>query len=118
MTDRNSNVELTLYRYKVEQEQKWREECLTLPFISFPAEWQVQVIPPFGDAVVRFRVKLPSGADKSIYLDKRNSLGCWAAIGNGYWEVYPYRGDVGRCDTNDIPELLRMIADEQEKDYE
>ena len=118
MTDRNSNVELTLYRYKVEQEQKWREECLTLPFISFPAEWQVQVIPPFGDAVVRFRVMLPSGADKSIYLDKRNSLGCWAAIGNGYWEVYPYRGDVGRCDTNDIPELLRMIADEQEKDYE
>lgn len=113
MTDRESYMELTLYRYKVEEEQKWREEALNLPFISFPAEWQVQVIPPFGDAVVRFRVKLPSGADKSIYLDKRRSLGYWEGE-EGYWEVYPYKGDVGRCDTRDIPELLRMIADEQE----
>ena len=113
MTDRKSNVELTLYRYKVEREQKWREDCLTMPFISFPADWQVKVIPPFGDAVVRFRVKLPSGGDKSIYLDKRNSLGSWDGE-EGYWEVYPYKGDVGRCDTRNIPELLRMIADEQE----
>lgn len=106
------DMELTLTRYKVEDAQKWREEVLSLPFISFPAGWQVQIIPPFADAVVRFRVKLPSGADKSIYLDKRNSLGYWQ--GEGYWEVYPYRGDVGRCDIRDIPELLRMIGDEQE----
>ena len=112
MTDRKSNVELTLARYKVEEEQKWREEVQTLPFIQFPAGWQVQVIPPFSDAVVRFRVKLPSGAEKSIYLDKRMSLGYWE--GEGYWEVYPYRGDVGRCDIRDIPALLRMIGDEQE----
>lgn len=106
------DMELTLTRYKVEEEQKWREEVQTLPFIQFPAGWQIQIIPPFGDAVVRFRVKLPSGAEKSIYLDKRNSLGYWE--GEGYWEVYPYRGDVGRCDIRDIPELLRMIGDEQE----
>ena len=104
--------ELIFARYKIEKAQKWREEVLSLPFISFPAGWQVQIIPPFADAVVRFRVKLPSGADKSIYLDKRNSLGYWQ--GEGYWEVYPYRGDVGRCDIPDIPELLRMIGDEQE----
>lgn len=106
------DMELTLTRYKVEEEQKWREEVQTLPFIPFPAGWQVQIIPPFGDAVVRFRVKLPSGPEKSIYLDKRMALGYWE--GEGYWEVYPYRGDVGRCDIRDIPELLRMIGDEQE----
>jgi hypothetical protein len=108
------DMELTVTRYKVEDAQKWREEVQTLPFISFPAEWQIQIIPPFSDAVVRFRVKLPSGSEKSIYLDKRNSLGYWKTVGEGYWEVHPYRGDVGRCDTKDIPELLRMIGDEQE----
>jgi hypothetical protein len=108
------DMELTLTRYKVEDAQNWREEVLSLPFIPFPAGWQVQIIPPFADAVVRFRVRLPSGTEKSVYLDKRNSLGYWNTVGEGYWEVYPYRGDVGRCDTNDIPELLRMIGDEQE----
>ena len=36
----------------------------------------------------------------------------------GKWEFYPYRGDSGRCAKDDIPELLRMIADTQEGDDE
>jgi hypothetical protein len=106
-------------RYRVESQQKWREEIETMPWITFPAGWKVQIIPPFGDAVVRFRVTLPSGAMRSVYLDARHSLGAWRGEENDpmpYWEVYSYRGDVGRCDKENVAELLAMIADEGEAD--
>lgn len=112
MDDYESLVKMR--RYKVENEQKWREEIDLIPHIQFPAEWAVQIIPPFADAVVRFRVKLPSGKDKSIYLDKRSSLGYWKDVYSPYWEVYPYQGDVGRCDMDDTKTLLEMIGDESE----
>lgn len=105
-------------RYQIESKQKWREEIDAMPWIQFPADWKIQIIPPFGDAVVRFRVGLPSGASRSVYLDARHSLGVWADA-NGelipYWEVYPYKGDVGRCDKDDVTELLAMIADAGEE---
>ena len=65
---------------------------------------------------MRFRVTLPSGAVRSVYLDARCSLGA-VLDENGpipYWEVYPHQGDVGRCDKENVAELLAMIADEEE----
>ena len=107
---------MNINRLKIEDEQKWREEIDHIPFMSFPADWQVRALPPFGDAVVRFQVKLPSGTRKSIYLDSRNSLGFWPGP---YWEVYPYMGDTGRCDRCDTETLLKMIAtDETEGETE
>lgn len=105
-------------RWRVESQQKWREEIETMPWLAFPAGWKVQIIPPFNDAVVRFRVELPSGGKRSVYLDSRCSLGA-VLDENGpipYWEVYPYRGDVGRCLKAEGEELLRMIGDEEEAD--
>lgn len=99
-------------RYKIESDQDWLGEIKTIPFIQFPADWKIQIIPPFGDAVVRFRVQLPSGEERSIYLDKRNSLGYWENPDEPYWEVYPYQDDVGRCGMNEINLLLEMIGDE------
>ena len=111
-------VEKKLERYRVEEDQKWRAEINRIPFLTFRSDWQVRVIPPFGDAVVRFQVILPSGTLKSIYMDSRCSLGIW---GNGvnpepYWEVYPYKGDVGRCDVADTIMLMEMIQDETNGD--
>ena len=109
------NFDMRLRRYEIEDEQKWREEIEHIPFIRFPADWEVQVIPPFGDAVVRFRVRLPSGQSKSVYLDSRHSLGYYGHPGEtpvSYWEVYPYNDDVGRCARDDVAELLNMIAHE------
>lgn len=108
------NTDVTMMRYKVEDQQKWLGEIKNIPFIQFPSDWKVQIIPPFGDAVVRFRVEIADGMFRSIYLDGRNSLGYWGD--EYYWEVYPYRGDVGRCDMEEIPELLRMIGDTQESE--
>lgn len=106
-------------RYEIEHKQNWRGEIERIPFLSFPAGWRVRVIPPFNDAVVRFQVKLPSGNRKSAYLDVRNSLGFFGAnldTPEPYWEVYPYRGDVGRCDRCDTDRLMEMLADETEKE--
>ena len=111
-------MDTTMERYQIENKQKWREEIETMPWITFPADWKVQIIPPFGDAVVRFYVTLPSNEHRSVYLDSRCSLGA-VLDENGpipYWEVYPYRGDVGRCLKAEVEELLRMIGDEEEAD--
>lgn len=108
-------VEEKLKRYHVENEQDWKGEIVRIPWLHFRGDWQVRVIPPFGDAVIRFQVILPSGTLKSIYMDSRNSLGVWSNNMNApepYWEVYPYRGDVGRCDLADTIMLMEMIQDE------
>jgi hypothetical protein len=102
---------MNIDRLKIENEQRWMEEVEHIPFLAFPADWKVRIIPPFGDAVVRFQVRLPSGTRKSIYLDSRNSLGFCAGP---YWEVYPVGGDTGRCDRCDTDKLMAMIADETE----
>jgi len=100
-------------RYEIEREERWREFVRQMPHIQFPGDWKVAVIPAFGGALARFLVLLPSGTEKSIYFDAYDRLGC---VGEPYWEVHPYRGDVGRCLMNETDELLQMIADEQEKD--
>lgn len=113
-------VEKKLERYRVEEDQKWRAEINRIPFLTFRSDWQVRVIPPFGDAVIRFQVILPSGALKSVYMDSRHSLGIWGDMNNPqpdpYWEVYPYQGDVGRCHLADTIMLMEMIQDETNGD--
>lgn len=99
--------ELYMERARIEQQDDWRGMIERIPFIQFPADWQIQVIPPFAGAVVRFRVKLPDRREKSVYLDFFDRLGC---CGQPYWEVYPVRGDTERCLLNEIPELLAAIA--------
>jgi hypothetical protein len=98
-------------RHDIERSEGWREYAKRMPWIKFPADWQVAVIPPFAGALARFRVKLPSGTEKSIYFDAHEALGYFGAP---YWEVHPYQGDVGRCEMTNTDELLRMIADESE----
>ena len=103
-----------LKRYHVEQEQDWKGEIVRIPWLHFRGDWQVRIIPPFADAVIRFQVILPSGLLKSIYMDSRHSLGMWGNLATcePYWEVYPYQGDVGRCALADTIMLMEMIQDE------
>lgn len=93
-----------VYEYEDKMEhRKWIKE---IPFIQFPNDWKVQITPPFAGAVVRFRVQKDE-AEVSIYLDCYDKLGCY---GSPYWEVYPYKGDVFRCDISDTGSLLNAIA--------
>lgn len=93
-------------RYEVEKQEDWRGITDSIPFLKFPATWEVKVIPPWAGAVGRFLVKLPGGAVKSIYLDWYDALGIYQ---EPYWEVHPVNGDIGRCPVADTKELLRLI---------
>ncbi len=86
------------------EHMKWVQE---IPYISFPSDWEIAIMPPFLGAVVRFRVK-KGDAEISIYLDCYDNLGCY---GSPYWEVYPYEEDVFRCDMLDTESLLKAIGE-------
>jgi len=104
-------------RIDIEYSEDWRGKVDTIPFIKFPSDWEIQIIPPFGGAVARFRVRLPDGRVKSIYLDYENNLGSWFENGDmkPYWEVYPNYGDVARCGQYDIESLLKYISEPGEE---
>ncbi len=112
-------IELTRMELSVELEKlcEWRKWMEEIPAIKFPADWAIQIIPPFTGAIVRFRVKKGKG-DVSIYLDCYETLGCYYP-GGPYWEVYPVGDDVGRCGIKEIDKLLEMISlslEEQENE--
>lgn len=92
-------------RLKLEHEEGWRTWVNKIPVIQFDPDWQVKVIPPVGGAMVRFFI-LKGNKQASIYLDCYDVLGC---VGHPYWEVYPVADDVGRCDIDDIEQLLVLI---------
>ena len=97
------------YKYEnIMEHKKWINE---IPFIIFPHDWQIQVSPPFGGAVVRFRVK-NENAHVSVYLDCYDKLGF---VGSPYWEVYPHCGDVFRCYMKNTDELVKAIAESIEQ---
>ena len=95
----------TVARLKIERAEDWRTWMDKIPAIQFDADWQVKVIPPFSGAMARFLI-LKGGKQASIYLDCYDVLGC---VGHPYWEVYPVADDVGRCDIDDIEQLLVLI---------
>lgn len=76
-----------------------------VPWIRFPADWEVQIVFPFCGAAVRFLVRR-GNRQVSIYGDYFDCLG---SQGEPYWEVYPVGDDVGRCAISDVRELLNMI---------
>lgn len=92
--------------YEYEQQMEHRKWAKEIPYIQFPADWKVQITPPFAGAVVRFRVQ-KDDMEVSIYLDCYDRLGFY---GSPYWEVYPHEGDVFRCDMSDTESLLNAIT--------
>jgi hypothetical protein len=91
----------------VENIQEYRKWADKIPAIKFPSDWCVQIIPPYGGAIVRFTVQRYGCKNKvSVYLDCYDRLGY---VGRPYWELYPYKGDTYRCAMEDIDELLDII---------
>ena len=77
-------------RFDVEAAEHWMEWGSKIPAIKFPAEWAIQVIPPFVGAMVRFIVHF-EGTAVSVYLDCYDRLGCFGAP---YWEIYCREGSI------------------------
>ena len=102
-------VDDVMKRYAVERADDWMGWISKIPFLpEMPSGFQIKVIPPFGGALVRFQVQKPGNHVVSVYLDVADRLGCYGAP---YWEVHPYFGDVGRCDMDNVSELVKMIGD-------
>lgn len=102
---------LSLKRCEIEEEEKWLEARKLIPFIQFPADWSIKIIPPFCGATARFWARRNTTPDKecvSIYLDMNDSLGC---MGFPYWEVYPgdSTGDTQRAAMEETDALLALI---------
>jgi hypothetical protein len=106
--DTEARIENLKRRIDTERFEQWREWIGKLPWLPFPAGWQVRVIPPFGEVLVRFLVKLPDGREKSVYFDPFCAQGYYKG-GQPYWEVSPVEGSPGRCDPEDVAGLLRLI---------
>jgi hypothetical protein len=83
-----------------------------IPYLKFPNDVEVKVIPPFSGAVVRFLVKK---GEKSVscYLDCYGILG---AMDKPYWEIYPYEGDTYRCYIDETDDLMEKIVEELNRD--
>ena len=101
-------------RYEIERNEEWRGWIESIPYLQFPPEWEVKVIPPFGGAMVRFLVK-SEGHTVSVYLDCHAALG---AVDTPYWEVCPYDDDVWRCGMKDTNELMGAIRHSIESNNE
>ena len=76
------------------------------PFIRFPGDWEIQLVPAYLGIHDHFRVRLPSGEVKSVVLLQNDE-------GYAYWQVYPVYGDEEKCDFDDVTTLLLLIGSER-----
>lgn len=98
-------------RAKLEAKEQWFKWMGMIPYISFPKEWHIAIIPPFSGAMTRFRVRthrMPEDRYVSVYLDCLDHLG---SMGHPYFEVYPAAGkdEIFRCSISETKELLKVI---------
>lgn len=94
---------------------EWRKWVHEIPFIQWPADWEVKAIPPFAGAVIRYFIRHSKdhNAHVSVYLDCYDQLGI---MGQPYWEIHPdTEDDCGRFHMAETKELLEGIAASLEK---
>lgn len=88
-------------------EFEWNKWMNGIPKIPMKDGWSIKVIPPFLQAIVRFKVYKGS-KEVSVYLDCYSALGYFD--GNPYWEIYPgVNGEPDRFAMNDINGLVAAI---------
>lgn len=88
-----------------------RDRIKLMPWINFPRNWSIRILPPFSGACVRFQVRNNEMCPwVSVYLDMDQNLGYYGVSGKEpYWEVYPVDEDVVRCAKDDIESLMVVI---------
>ena len=98
----------------IQQKHEWHKWVMEIPYISFPAEWEVRVIPPFGGTIARFWVR-PKGNEKihcSVFLDCYNVWLPPEAPNEPYWEVHPHHGTSSFCcKMHDTEALINAIRE-------
>lgn len=108
-------MSIRVERYKIEHEEGWDAIREQIPYLVFPADWQVRIIPPFAGAVCRFnaRLKGQKGHGVSVYLDWHENLGFFG--GKPYWEAYPIDDNNERFALDKVKDLIKAIDAELRK---
>ena len=107
MSGFGEGLELLEAQLLIEKEREYDRWYREIPYIRFPAAWEVQVTPPYHGAVVRFRVRNKRGKEISVYLDCYDTLGCY---GSPYWEIFPAAdNDIARYAMRDVDGLLKGL---------
>lgn len=78
------DVETAMLLSKAEQIQEYRYWSKELPKFKFEPGWEIKIIPPFGQAIIRFTIDY-NGKHISVYFDAYDELGI---VGHPYWEYY------------------------------
>lgn len=114
-------VSKRIERCRVEDKEEWRKWCEEAPWLQFPPDLEVSILPPYGGAMARFMVRFAGGSDESkhvsVYWDVNDSLGF---MNKPYWEIYPVKykapvvGDEDVFDTarfrmGDEPQMMVAI---------
>lgn len=77
-------------RSRIENEEHWKQWAKDIPSLRFDSDWDVKIIPPFLNAIIRFYIE-KNNKKVSVYFDAYTQLG-WMENENGepipYWEVY------------------------------
>lgn len=97
-------------RRDLEKSEKWGMWIHEIPYVSFPSDCKVKVVPPFGGAMSRFYIQKPDGAVLSIHLQVFDWLGTLRVI-TPYWEVYPVKRSISSCHMQDVDTLIQLIKD-------
>lgn len=103
------DLDMQITGIKLEKKMGYQEAVPKMPFLSFPDNYEIAVIPPFSGAMARFYVRKKGTKGRlSVYADFHDLLGFF----NGpYWEVFPYQGDVFRCKIDEPEKLMKAIVE-------
>ncbi len=102
-------------RAAMEKAAQWEILAFEMPFLKFPKDWEVSIIPPFGGASCRFRVRLSGknkGKEISVYFDSEDALG---SCKQPYWEAYPIGNDTERFILGEEERMILAIDKELRK---
>ena len=93
---------------RIFESRKWATK---IPYMRFPHDWEVKIIPPVTGAVIRFLAR-KNDKEISVYLDCYNNLG---VQNSPYWEAYPIGEDTARFHWHDWQGLLDCMEVEFNK---
>lgn len=128
--DADDYVTRVAARSNLEVSEQWRMWCKEAPWLQFPPELEVKVVPPFGGAMARFYVRFAGCPDEekgvSVYWDCKDALGFMNAP---YWEIYPVRykafeegdedyWDTARFSMGEEPQMMVSIIKALMGEYE
>ena len=108
-----------MIRSGIEIEECWKQWAKDIPSLNFDSDWNVKIIPPFANALIRFCVE-KNGKSVSVYFDGYSQLGYMVDENDEpipYWEVYTSDDDYPhRYLMNETTELIDYIRNVLNKD--